>query len=52
MDDDIVQVQILDMDTFAGIIDFVQGVRKEAGVIDIILLDAEIYRFSYPRSPD
>lgn len=48
----VVQVRILDMDTFAGVETFVAKLRREVTTIDIVLLNAGLINFDYLPSPD
>ncbi len=48
----IVQVRELDMSTFAGVKTFVDGLKAEVKAIDIVLLNAGVYKMTYDVSPD
>lgn len=48
----IVQVRILDMNTFASVKDFVDGLKKDVKSIDIVLLNAGCIEVTYIKSPD
>lgn len=48
----IVQVRILDTNTFASVKDFVDGLQKDVKRIDIVLLCAGCVEFTYTKSPD
>ena len=49
---DVVQVRILDMDTFDGVKSFVNGLRKDVKSIDIVLLNAGLHNFNYQKLPE
>ncbi|KAF4611328.1 hypothetical protein G7Y89_g15685 [Cudoniella acicularis] len=48
----IVQVRLLNMDTFEGVRGFVNETRKEIHGIDIVILNAGIHNFAHRQSPD
>ncbi|KAG0651530.1 Short chain dehydrogenase atnD [Hyphodiscus hymeniophilus] len=49
---DVVQVRVLDMDTFNGVEDFVDGFKKDVKSIDNVLLNAGLFSFRYYTLPD
>jgi NAD(P)-dependent dehydrogenase (short-subunit alcohol dehydrogenase family) len=48
----IVQVRELDMSTFAGVKTFVDNLKQEFKTIDVVLLNAGVYKMTYDQSPD
>jgi NAD(P)-dependent dehydrogenase (short-subunit alcohol dehydrogenase family) len=48
----IVQVRSLDMDSFADVKKFVEGLENEVNSIDIVLLNAGCFAVDYKLSPD
>jgi NAD(P)-dependent dehydrogenase (short-subunit alcohol dehydrogenase family) len=48
----IVEVRELDMSTFAGVKTFVDALTKDVKSIDIVLLNAGVYKNTYEKSPD
>ena len=48
----VVRVWVLDMDTFAGVHNFMKEWKAEVKEIDIVLLNAGIHLFEYQLSPD
>ncbi len=48
----IVQVRELNMDTFANVKTFVEGLKAEVTNIDVVLLNAGVYKITYEKSPD
>ncbi|KFY67149.1 hypothetical protein V496_01723 [Pseudogymnoascus sp. VKM F-4515 (FW-2607)] len=48
----IVRVRILDMNTFASVKDFVDGLQKDVKRVAIVLLSAGCVEFTYTKSPD
>jgi NAD(P)-dependent dehydrogenase (short-subunit alcohol dehydrogenase family) len=48
----VVQVRELDMSTLSGVKAFVEALRTEVKVIDIVLLNAGVYKMTYEQSPD
>jgi NAD(P)-dependent dehydrogenase (short-subunit alcohol dehydrogenase family) len=49
---DVVQVRELDMSTLAGVKAFVEALKTDVKAIDIILLNAGVYKMTYGQSPD
>jgi NAD(P)-dependent dehydrogenase (short-subunit alcohol dehydrogenase family) len=48
----VVQVRILDINTFASVKDFVDSLKRDVKSIDIVLLNAGCVEFTYTKSPD
>lgn len=48
----IIQVRELDMSTFASVKKFVDSLKEEVKQIDVILLNAGVYKKTYDASPD
>jgi len=48
----IVQVRELDMSTFAGVKTFVDSLKEDVKTIDVVLLNAGVYKKTYDLSPD
>jgi NAD(P)-dependent dehydrogenase (short-subunit alcohol dehydrogenase family) len=48
----IVQVRELDMSTFAGVKTFVDSLKEDVKTIDVVLLNAGVYKRTYDLSPD
>lgn len=48
----VVQVRELDMSTFAGVKTFVDGLKEEVKTIDVVLLNAGVYKTTYDLSPN
>jgi NAD(P)-dependent dehydrogenase (short-subunit alcohol dehydrogenase family) len=46
---DVVEVRVLDMDTFSGVQTFVTELKKEVKEIDIVLLNAGIHTFGFNK---
>jgi NAD(P)-dependent dehydrogenase (short-subunit alcohol dehydrogenase family) len=48
----IVQVRELDMSTLAGVKTFVDSLKEDVKAIDVVLLNAGVYKMTYDLSPD
>jgi NAD(P)-dependent dehydrogenase (short-subunit alcohol dehydrogenase family) len=48
----IIQVRELDMSTFAGVKKFVDSLKEDVKQIDVVLLNAGVYKKTYDVSPD
>jgi NAD(P)-dependent dehydrogenase (short-subunit alcohol dehydrogenase family) len=49
---DVVQVRELNMETLAGVKGFVDSLKQEVKAIDIVLVNAGVYKLTYGQSPD
>lgn len=49
---DVIQVRVLDMDTFLDVKRFASELRRDVSTIDVVLLNAGIFTFDYATLPD
>ncbi|KAH7411510.1 hypothetical protein BKA64DRAFT_663616 [Cadophora sp. MPI-SDFR-AT-0126] len=49
---DVVNVMVLDMDTFAGVKGFMKQLRADVTKLDIVLLNAGVHNFEFQQSPE